>query len=62
MEFVFVLLLAFFFIVIYVLPVALVVFAILWAINSVSNKNESLVDEDICPVCQDTRDWCRHDP
>jgi hypothetical protein len=62
MEFVFVLLLAFFFIILYILPAALVTFAVLWVIYYLSEKYNHSESDDICPVCQDTTDWCTHDP
>lgn len=62
MEFIFLLLLAFFFIVLYVLPVVLVTFAVFWVISYLSNKYNQSEPEDICNVCQDTTDWCTHDP
>lgn len=62
MEFMFLLLLAFFFIILYILPAAVVVTAVLWVVHYLSDKYDRSEPEDICEICQDTRDWCTHDP
>jgi hypothetical protein len=62
-EFIFLLLLVFFFIVLYVIPaaigIALLYIVIKFIVNKFSSYGEPN-DLEICSICQDS--WCKHDP
>jgi hypothetical protein len=64
MEFIFILLVGAFIALLYVLPSLIVIALFVWIVGKInSNKTEYLEDiDDVCYLCGDNEEWCKHVP